>query len=109
MAVTEKWINKLIDVNSSKTIIEKEFTFKPKLGASSWTTSKNTANKFAMKNVYKDKNTYAIILTAYAKKNKKQFVSGAGGLYKVEPYVGYANEFEVIGLGNITVSSIEII
>ena len=108
MGVTEKWISKLLDVNTSKMIVKKEFIFKPKQGASSWSISKTIAEKFALKNA-KNKNTYSIILTAYTKKNKKQFISGPKGLYRVEPFVGYETEYEVIGLKDITVSSIEII
>jgi hypothetical protein len=108
MTVTEKWISKLIDVNSSKMTIEKEFTFEPKQGASSWTVSKNIATKFALKNVI-DKKTYAIILIANVEDNKKQLLSSDKGLYYVEPLNGYQNENEVIGLGSIKISGIKII
>ena len=106
MNVTKEWLSTLVNIDTLiEFTINKKFTFKPLKGASSWSISKNRAEKFALRG----SKGISIILIANVKDNSKQFISGTRGLYKIEPFDGYANELEVIGLGDITVSSIEII
>ena len=104
-----------------KYIAEVKLQFKPRGGASSWTTQKEIAIKFANQNaveqidfvIVKDKiETFkgdaALILHADATENVEKKFSGPGGLYNLNFADEYSHEKEIICVGNVNVYKVEI-
>lgn len=109
MGVSKQWLAKALSV-SIKDIPKKgnqeiSMTYSPKTGGvSSWTTSKTVSSKFSDSS---DKyNVVSVTLHARVSDNPNKFISGPEHLYKLDYIAQFANEKEVIGLGDIVVYKI---
>ena len=109
MGVTKKWLANALGMNMKeiprKGSQEVEMTYTPKVGgASSWTISKVVSNKFSDRTDRYDR--VNVTLHARISDNPDKFISGPDHLYKLDYIAQFANEKEVIGLGNIKVYKI---
>lgn len=109
MGVSKQWLAKALGVKVNdiprRGSQEVGMTYTPKAGGvSSWTTSKTVSSKFSDSS---DKyNVVSVILHARVSDNPNKFISGPEHLYKLDYIAQFANEKEVIGLGDIVVYKI---
>jgi len=106
MSVSKAWLSKTLGV-AAKDIPEKgskevEMTYTPRGGSgSSWTVNKEITSKF-----FRDPSRVGVVLHARTADNPSNFVMGTDHLYKLDFIAGFANEEEVVGLGDIKVYKI---
>lgn len=109
MTVKAQWLATALG-KTTKTIPKKgsknkSFVYKPKGGkSSSWTVSKQVANRFAHDNTHKG--DYTVIMYAKVSQNKDNLLSPKG-MYKLDFAEEFKAEKEVVGLGDIKVYKIE--
>lgn len=111
MRVSKSWIRKLIGKSSLKAgdIVKVAKTYKPVTGhSSSWTTNRRVAISFA-RGDYEDDTEVPIIMHASVMDNSDSFVTGPGGLYKIDDFSEFEEEREVVGLGKIKIFAIEVV
>jgi hypothetical protein len=92
-----------IDVNIDITNFEARET-------SSWSKSKQAAQKFAIRNVAKlnpsqDESVYAIVMCADVEENPLKFID-ASPLYWLRDFHDYRDEQEIIGIGTVRVNKL---
>jgi hypothetical protein len=105
MSVNADWLKMALKVKklSNHGSVTKSFTFTPRGGSSSWSTSKSVAQGFKSSG---DGN-FNVILHAKTEQNPKRFLTGPGGLYKVDGFNEFPDEKEVVGIGPIKVFKVE--
>ena len=103
MTVPKKYIKGILGRDNVSASGEEDVTwdFVPLEETSSWSTSKESAERFA-----KPSGDYRLIMTANVSDNPDKFID-LKGLYSFAAYWLYAHEKEVIALGNINISRIE--
>lgn len=106
MGVSQSWLAKALGVGvkdiPKKGNREIGMTFKPKGGASSWTTSTAVSKKFSTQH----EGMISITLHAMTSENPNKFVACTDHIYKIGTLSKFSNEKEVIGLGDIKVYKI---
>lgn len=104
MSVSQGWLTKALKRKpEARGKADVNFKFVPKMGASSWTSSKKVAQGFHLLGADID-----IIMCASVDDNQGKFVSAGAGLYSTD-FVSsrFKEEKEAIGLGSIKVFKIE--
>jgi len=119
MAVTREFLEKILrDRNLKKGMYEVNKVYRPyERLSSSWTNDKEVAAQFAYDNVNNKVENADIIIVLYAKPgdNPRKFISGpenyklgTDGFYSLDRLEDFVSEQEIIGLGPIRISGIEI-
>lgn len=110
MIVPNEFITRAFNIDASADvsddIIDGHFTFTPNedIGATSWTTSIDIAQQYAIKSkVHVASPKSGIIMVANVADNPYKFIAGEGGLYDVRSFAPYVYEKEVLALGAIKV------
>lgn len=108
MDVTEEWMRSALKLKENDKLpllgrMKASFTFKPRLGASSWTSNEKIAFDFIES---ENPENYQIIMLAEISKNPFGFIAGDDGLYRIGDLDRHANEHEIVALGHTNVSMI---
>lgn len=109
MAVDKKWLARALKKSTSELgagnifTSQQSFTFKPRQGSSSWTTSTKVANQFTTMHP----GACRVIMYAYTAENPGSLLVGKGGLYSVGGLDVNNNESEVLALGPVKVFKLD--
>ena len=115
MIVPNEFITRAFNIDASDDtsddVIEGHFTFTPNegIGATSWTTSVDIAQQYAIKSkVHVASPKSGIIMVANVADNPYKFVACEDGLYNVRSFAPYIYEKEVLALGAIKVHRVHL-